>query len=54
MKSNKGLSQYRGPLYAREIAAGMNHALSNAKRLLSDAELLLANKRYPSALGITL
>lgn len=45
----KRLNQYKGKLSARKIAEGINAAFQNAKRLADDAELLLENKRYPSA-----
>jgi AbiV family abortive infection protein len=47
--AKKRLDQYKGKLSARKIAEGINAALQNAKRLADDAELLLENKRYPSA-----
>ena len=47
--AKKRLDQYKGNLSARKIAQGINAALQNAKRLADDAELLLENKRYPSA-----
>jgi AbiV family abortive infection protein len=43
------LNQYNGKLSAREVAEGINAARQNANRLVDDAELLLENKRYPSA-----
>jgi len=47
--AKKRLNQYKGKLSARKIAEGINAARQNAKRLADDAELLLENKRYPSA-----
>jgi len=52
-KSNR-LDQYRGKLTAGQIACGMNHAIANAKRLISDAELLLENGKYASASGLAI
>jgi AbiV family abortive infection protein len=46
------LEQYAGPLNAVEIAAGMNAAAQNAKRLAEDARLLFDNQRYASALAL--
>jgi AbiV family abortive infection protein len=40
---------YRGPLSVIQVAEGMNAAAKNASRLASDARLLLANSRWPSA-----
>lgn len=54
MKIDRHLNQYHGKLSAAQVASGMNHSLANAKRLISDAELLLANNRYPSALGLAI
>jgi AbiV family abortive infection protein len=39
-------------LAASEIAAGMNVARGNARRLVRDAQLLLDNGRFPSALAL--
>jgi len=50
-KKNK---RYSGKLAAKQISEGMNYANANARRLLSDAELLFQNKRYPSALGLAI
>jgi AbiV family abortive infection protein len=43
------LNPYKGSLKPDEIAAGMNAARRNAKRLCEDAELLIKNDRYSSA-----
>ena len=43
---------YRGELTVMQIAAGMNAATSNAVRLIEDADLLLANSRWPSAVSM--
>lgn len=48
------LNQYRGRLSSGQIVDGINHAIANAKRLFSDADLLLKNNRYPSALGLAI
>lgn len=48
------LDQYKGTLSASEVADGINAAIQNAKRLAADAELLLENKRYPSAASIAI
>jgi AbiV family abortive infection protein len=48
------LKQYRGRLTPSEIATGMNAAARNARRLLSDAELLLSKERYPLAASIAI
>lgn len=45
---------YRGYLNSKQIAQGMNAAEQNARRLLDDACLLLANQRIPSALALTI
>jgi AbiV family abortive infection protein len=50
--NHKKLAQYRGRLAASEIAAGMNVARGNARRLVRDAQLLLDNGRFPSALAL--
>lgn len=48
------LPQYKSKLSAAEIAAGINAASTNANRLADDAELLLENDRYPSALSLAI
>jgi len=48
------LQQYSGPLTSSEIAAGMNAATQNAKRLAKDARLLFENDRYASALSLAI
>ena len=48
----KKLDSYRGPLSPKQIVEGMNAALRNAKRLVEDANLLLSNRRFPSAASI--
>lgn len=46
------LDQYASALSPVEIAAGMNAAGYNARRLLDDASRLLAESRFPSALSL--
>ena len=46
------LDQYKGKLNPAQIAAGMNEAAVNAKRLHGDAKLLLDNGRFPSAVSL--
>lgn len=41
--------RYSGTLDAAEVASGMNAAITNARRLVADASLLLAEGRCPSA-----
>jgi AbiV family abortive infection protein len=48
----KKLNQYTGTLDAAQVAAGMNAALRNAKRLADDASLLLEDKRFASATAL--
>ncbi|KPJ64581.1 hypothetical protein AMJ44_12565 [candidate division WOR-1 bacterium DG_54_3] len=48
----KKLDQYRGKLSPAQISQGMNAAISNAKRLADDAELLLKERRFPSAASL--
>jgi AbiV family abortive infection protein len=48
----KKLNQYKGPLDPSQIAAGINAAKRNAKRLYEDAKNLLDCKRYPSAASL--
>jgi AbiV family abortive infection protein len=45
----KKLDAYRGRLTAAQIAAGMNAASANARRLSEDAEKLLIAGRFPTA-----
>ena len=40
---------YKGPLTTEQVAAGINSARENARRLVEDATLLLDAERYPSA-----
>jgi AbiV family abortive infection protein len=50
----KKLDQYTGTLEAAQVAAGMNAALRNARRLADDATLLLHNKRHCSATALAI
>lgn len=50
----KRLDQYTGTLSADQVAAGMNAALRNAKRLADDARLLLDNERFCSATALAI
>src|SRR4051812_29094505 len=46
--------EYRGLLTAQAAAAGMNAAISNARRLYDDAHLLADQQRFPSALALAI
>ncbi len=48
------LNQYKGKLTSAEIAAGINAAELNARRLYEDAKLLFENGRLPSALSLAI
>jgi len=50
----KKLDAYRGTLSAAQIAAGMNAAAKNARRLSEDAATLLAAGRFPTAASIAI
>ena len=52
--TKKKLDQYRGQLSASQAAEGINSAIHNAKRLADDAEFLLKNGRYPSAVSLAI
>jgi len=52
--AKRTLNQYKGQLSASLIAAGMNAAVRNAKRLSEDAALLLEKERYPSAASLAI
>jgi len=52
--SQRRLNHYKGELSAAQIAEGMNAAARNAIRLAEDAELLMENKRYPSATSLAI
>jgi AbiV family abortive infection protein len=45
-------TEYRGPLTAEQVAAGMSAAVRNARRLASDARILIDAKRYASAAAL--
>lgn len=47
------LQQYRGRISVTEATRGISCARKNAQRLVADAELLLANERYASALALS-
>ena len=51
---SKKLDSYKSRLTAEQIADGMNAARENAKRLASDAELLLEASRFPSAASLAI
>lgn len=46
------LDQYKAKLSPPQIAAGMNAAAANARRLFEDARLMLAQSRFPSAFSL--
>ena len=48
------LDTYRGRLSAAQISDGMNAAERNARRLLEDAESLLAAGRFPTAASLAI
>ena len=48
----KKLDAYRGRSTTAQIAAGMNAAAMNARRLSEDAESLITAGRYPTAASI--
>jgi AbiV family abortive infection protein len=50
--SKRKLDQYKGSLSPDQLAAGMNAANANARRLADDAERLLDAKRYPTAASL--
>ena len=54
MSSVRTLESYRGKLSPSEIAEGMNAARENALRLAEDAELLLEQGRFPSAVSLAI
>jgi AbiV family abortive infection protein len=51
-KSQRHVPQYAGALSPLQVAAGINAASANAKRLADDAQLLFERNRYPSALAL--
>lgn len=50
----KLLPQFRGRLTPTDIAKGINAANCNARRLVADAEILLAAQRYPTATALAI
>jgi AbiV family abortive infection protein len=52
--TKKKLDSYKGKLNAVQIAAGINAAIQNAKRLIEDASLLFEACRYPSAASLAI
>jgi len=52
--TKKKLDSYKGKLNAAQIAAGINAAIQNAKRLIEDASLLFEACRYPSAASLAI
>lgn len=51
---SKGLGQWKNSLKPAQIAAGMNAANDNARRLSEDAEILFNLNRFPSALSLSI
>ncbi|MFP3425859.1 AbiV family abortive infection protein [Pseudoalteromonas sp. SIMBA_162] len=51
---SKGLGQWKNTLNPAQVAEGMNAANQNAKRLLTDAEILFKSGRYPSAISLAI
>jgi AbiV family abortive infection protein len=51
---SKRLDAYRGRLKPTQIAEGMNAALENAARLVSDADCLLKSGAFPSAASLAI
>ena len=50
----KKLPQYKGKLTAEEVAAGINAARQNAKRLFHSAEILFANGDYATSVSLAI
>lgn len=53
-ENKKKLPQYKGKLNAANIAAGMNAAIKNARRLFNSAEILFENKDYATAVSLAI
>ena len=53
-EEKKKLPQYKGKLNAADIAAGMNAAIKNARRLFNSAEILFENKDYATAVSLAI
>ncbi|PKH85946.1 AbiV family abortive infection protein [Colwellia sp. Bg11-28] len=51
---SKGLGQWKNSLKPAQIAAGMNAACKNARRLSEDAEILFNLNRFPSAMSLSI
>ena len=51
---SRQLSAFRGELSAKDVADGINAAIRNAKRLATDAKLMLDAKRYPTAAALAI
>jgi hypothetical protein len=54
MAMKQKLPQYKGVLASAQIADGMNAATRNSRRLFEDAQLMLEQERYPSAVGLAI
>ena len=52
--TKRKLDSYKGKLSAEQIAAGVNAAIQNAKRLAEDASLLFEAGRFPSAASLAI
>jgi AbiV family abortive infection protein len=52
--TKKKLDSYKGKLSADQVAAGINAAIQNAKRLAEDASLLFEAGRFPSAASLAI
>jgi AbiV family abortive infection protein len=52
--TRKKLDSYKGKLSVDQVAAGINAAIQNAKRLAEDASLLFEAGRFPSAASLAI
>jgi len=52
--TRRKLDSYKGKLSADQVAAGINAAIQNAKRLADDASLLFEAGRFPSAASLAI
>jgi AbiV family abortive infection protein len=52
--TSKKLDSYKGKLSVDQVAAGINAAIQNAKRLAEDASLLFEAGRFPSAASLAI
>ncbi len=50
--NERAINQYRGKLTPKQAADGMNAASANARRLASDAKIMLDAKRLPTAASL--